>query len=169
MDLQIEVTREDWDAFVRFVAKAAQRANKGRRYLIAIVSAAAIAVATGMILDLAGEGIDLKSFAGGAVLVVLWFITISRFRVFRLGPGEAGTILGARRFSISDQGIRLVSAKQDALFYWSAVRSVEVAARHIFVMVDANAAIIVPRRAFSSREEENQFLSELQSKSAPAQ
>src|SRR5258707_11853618 len=84
MEIQTDLTLHDWQAFVRFVKSAARQKNKGRRWLIAILCAAGLGAAPAFLLENLPSGMDVKSFAVGALVMPLWFIIIARFRVFRL-------------------------------------------------------------------------------------
>jgi hypothetical protein len=53
----------------------------------------------------------------------------------------------------------------ESFFQWSLVRGIAITDQHVFVMVDRIAGIILPKRAFSSETERDQFLSELERRS----
>jgi hypothetical protein len=109
---------------------------------------------------------DLPSFLGGVVTLVIWYKLIARFRVFRLAPAPDGFVLGPHLVSVEEEGIRHSSARHESFFRWPLVREVGVTARHIFVMLDVNAGIIIPQRDFASAAEADQLLEELRARSS---
>lgn len=70
-----------------------------------------------------------------------------------------------RIYFYTDEGIREQSPKHESLFHWPLIRSAESVGEHVFVMVDRNAGLIVPHRAFASAAEREQFLAEIRSRS----
>jgi len=166
MSIQTEITLQDWDAFCRFLARSTIQANRVKRFAVAMAVAAVVAALAGLALSRTNSGLDIISFVAGAAVLMVWLMIITRLRLFRLGPGPGGFILGNRTVSLEAEGLRQVSERSEALYRWPAVRSVAVTTQHIFAMVDANAGIIIPLRAFTSDVERDQFLDEIRRKSA---
>lgn len=164
MQIQTDLTRADYDAFVRFISRKAMRAKKGARWIIAIAAAAGATLVVSILIQLARRPLDLPSFAAGAVAFVLWFLIIARARVFRLGPAPGGLTLGPRTISVESDGLRLKSDRQSALYYWSTVRSVDLTEQHLFVVLDAHSAVIIPLRAFASISQREEFIREVKTR-----
>lgn len=160
MQIQTDLTRADYDAFVRFISRKAMRAKKGARWIIAIAAAAGATLVVSILIQLARRPLDLPSFAAGAVAFVLWFLIIARARVFRLGPAPGGLTLGPRTISVESDGLRLQSDRQSALYYWSTVRSVDLTEQHL----DAHSAVIIPLRAFASISQREEFIREVKTR-----
>ncbi len=161
MKIQTDITRQDYVAFCRFVARNKIRAHRLARWVVALVAAVSI----GLVLYWSGLVTDGLSFVAGFISVILWFMIISRVQVFRVGPADNGFILGKRNVSLEETGIRVVSEKHEFLYRWSAVRDVEVTDQHLFIMVDSNAGIIIPLRTFVSESERKQFVDEIRTNS----
>ena len=83
----------------------------------------------------------------------------------RMKPAENGYILGSQETFLEDEGIRQMSSHHESVFRWSSVRNIAVTKKHIFVMVDRIAGVILPHRAFSSDAEYEQFVSEIEKRS----
>ncbi|MFO1501858.1 MAG: YcxB family protein [Verrucomicrobiota bacterium] len=159
MTIQTELTRHDWSAFVRYVTQARAREGKSRRLRWA--SSLGLGLIVGGGLALSGQGFDLLSFFAGVLAGVVWLMILSRLQMRMMGPSGQGYILGPRQVSLTEEGIGETSSLHQSLFRWSVVRSAAVAPQHVFVLVDRNAAIIVPRRAFASEVEREQFVEEV--------
>lgn len=114
-------------------------------------------------LTAAGLVTHVFSFFAGFVLATLSFPIL---KMRKLPPTDAGYIIGPRSVSLTDAGIREKSDRHDSFFPWKSVQRVEFTEAHVFVMVASIAAIIVPRRAFASDEERNQFVEEVKRRSA---
>lgn len=82
------------------------------------------------------------SFAG--------FWLFFRWRFSRaLPPVAEGSLLGPRRTTLDDGGIRERSTHSEHYTDWLGVLSVEETDRYIFVMIDRFAGYIIPKRAFA--------------------
>ena len=73
-----------------------------------------------------------------------------RWRFSRaLPPVAEGSLLGPRRTTLDDGGIRETSAHSEHYTDWQGVLSVEETAQHVFVMIDRFAGYVIPKRAFA--------------------
>lgn len=160
MIVHADITPADWTAFVRFVVRNVSRSSGARlgRWL----SALGIGVAAGVACSVTGISLQLPSLLVGAAGVTLWLIIVSRLQMRRMVPAADGYILGPRRVSLLEDGLHEASQRHESFFPWHAIRGTQLTEQHMFVMVDNNAAIIVPRRAFSSDTEREQFIAEIQ-------
>ena len=163
MTIQTDITQTDWAAFVQFVVRSSARGATGRigRWLISI----GIGVALGLTFTLTGISLHFPSLLAGAIGGTLWLVIVSRLRMRSMGPASDGYILGPRQVTVSDDGLRESSQRHESVFRWAAVRGAQVTDQHVFVMLDTNAALIVPRRAFPTDAEREQFVSEIQRRS----
>lgn len=165
MTLQTEITRADWDAFVRFVNRRPGKTPAQRlgRWLTAVV--------IGVLAGLAGSVLELPlhlpSFGAGVVAMLLWVAVSTRTQMRKLGPAPDGFILGPRTLTVGDAGLREVSSRHDSLFPWHAIRDFHDAGPHFFIMVDRNAAVLVPHRAFPDAPERDAFSREMRARFQP--
>ncbi len=170
MSIKTDLTREDYVAFVKHVGRTVSAVGGDR--LVRMLIAVAIGLGIGLTLSLLHISLHQTSvaamicgaFAGGFLMVALINSTIRR-QMRRMQPAEDGYILGSQETSLGDEGLRQASGRHHSLFDWSLVRSLTLTEQHIFIMVDRAAGIIVPRRAFSSGAECEQFVAELERRS----
>lgn len=163
MTIDTDITRADWAALVGFVTRNASKGWSARleTWLIAL----AVGGVIGVTFSLAGIEIHVPSMAAGFLGGLVMLIVLSRLRMRRIAPATDGFILGPRKVSLDDDGLRETSQRHESVFRWQAVRSVELTDQHVFLLVDANGALIVPRRAFPSEVECNQFVDEARRRS----
>ena len=167
MTIQTDITRQDWDAFVKYLVRQVQQTNRGRKFLWVMLVAGGSAAVVAVLLRAFGWWLHLPSFVAGVMTISLAVFAIARIGMYRLGPEPGGIVLGPRHVTLEQAGIRQTSELHDSLFHWAVVRGVCVTASHVFVMVDANAAIIIPLRHLRSDVERDQLLDEIR-KRAPA-
>ena len=163
MTIHTDITQPDWAAFVQFVVRSTARQVRGRLdlWLVSI----GVGVVIGLTFTFTGIGLHFPSLLAGAIGGTLWIVIVSRLRMRSMKPASDGYILGPRQVTVSDDGLRESSQRHESVFRWSAVRGAQVTDKHVFVMVDTNAALIVPRRAFPTDAEREQFVSEIQRRS----
>jgi hypothetical protein len=92
-----------------------------------------------------------------AIFVSFWLFF--RWRFSRaLPPVAEGSLLGPRRTTLDDWGIRERSAHSEHCTDWQGVLSVEETEQHIFVMIDRFAGYVIPKRAFADVERLQEFV-----------
>jgi hypothetical protein len=158
MTIQTDITQKDWIAFTKCVGRNATKNSAPYVALLPVGIGIAAALATTRL----GIEHHAPSFAAGVVFGVVLLISLSKAMAKQMRPAEDGYILGPQQVEVTDAGFRVMSQRHEAVFQWDGVRGMEVTAKHIFVMVDRNAGIIVPRRSFASDAEREQFVSEVQ-------
>ena len=136
--------------------------DEGRlMYTLLIGSGVAVGVILGVTLAVTGIQLHVASLMAGLFGGAFWLTLFSRLYMRKMAPAVDSYVLGPRAVSITDDGIIEKSKKHESLFRWSSIRSVDSVSEHIFVMLERNAGIIVPCRAFSSDAERDQFLAEV--------
>ncbi len=158
MTIQTDITREDWKAFVRYIIRRAQR----RCMLLSFLGTAGIGFAIILTFSMTGIEFQPPSFITGLVFGILAQMAATWLIARQMQPAEVGYVLGPQEVEVTDAGFRVMSRHHDAVFHWEGVLSAHVTAKHVFVMVDRNAGIIVPRRYFASDAEREQFVGEVQ-------
>lgn len=159
MTVETDITPNDFKAFGKHVATGRDRGKL--MYTVLFGSGAAVGILLGLILAVTGIELQMASLMAGLFGGAFWLVLFSRLYTRKMGPAADSYALGRRTVSTTDDGVIEKSHKHEALFRWPSVRSVDLASAHIFIMIERNAAIIVPRRAFSSDAERDRFLAEL--------
>lgn len=160
MTLTTDITAPDFMAFVQFVSRNRSKGSSG--ILLRLLIATGIGAALGFGFALAGANLHFPSIIAGAVGCTLWILILSRIQMRKMMPSPGGFILGPRQVTLSDQGLREASRNHEALFRWPGVLSVHTTPKHVFVMVDSTAGIILPNTAFASEQERAEFVGEIQ-------
>jgi len=163
MSIQTDITQKDFRAFVRHVTMGTDGGRSMYRLLIG--SALVMGVFLGVSLAFDSVRLNVASLMAGLFGGVFWLMIFSRLQTRKMGPVTDGYILGPRTVSLTDDCVRERSQKHESIFRWLSIQSVVSAGDYIFVMVDRNAGIIVPCRAFASDAERDQFLTEIRRRS----
>jgi hypothetical protein len=159
MTVQTDITTNDLKMFGQHVSTGA---DGGRlMYTLLIGSGVAVGVILGVTLAVTGVRLHVASLMAGLLGGACWLTLFSRLYMRKMAPAPDSYILGPRAVSITDDGIVEKSQRHESLFRWSSIRTVDSVSEYIFVMLERNAGIIVPCRAFPSDAEREQFLAEL--------
>jgi energy-coupling factor transporter transmembrane protein EcfT len=167
MTIQSEINKDDWNAYVQFIRNQMKKGgNKNAKaWFLVICFGAAI----GFGATVAKIPIDLFSIIAGSFGTSLWIIILSRSKLKsmqrNMQPSEDGVIIGPCSISVGNDGIKTITPNCETFYRWQTVRRAEVADKHIFVVVDNIAAITIPRRSFSSADEQEKFLGEIRQRS----
>lgn len=166
MTVDTDITADDWRAFVRFVARNVSIGSGGTfgRLLLAL----GVGALVGVMFSVTGTELHFVSLLAGAVGGAMWLIVVARLQARRMFPAVDGYILSPRQVTLSDEGVRETSRLHESLFRWSGVRGARLTDQHVFLMVDNHAAIIVPRHAFSTDDERERFVAEIQQRATKA-
>ena len=170
MSIKTDITQEDYTAFVKHAARSvsAVSGDKVVRMFIAIAIGLGIGFALSL-LHLSSHPTTLPAMLCGALAGTFLFMVIigdiSRRQMQRMRPADDGFVVCSQEVFLEDEGIRQRSRHHQSVFQWSLIRAVTVTEQHVFVMVDRIAGIILPRRAFSSDAEREQFVSEIERRS----
>jgi hypothetical protein len=166
MSIQSDITNEDWTAYSHFIRRQVKQGayNKKMGFWLPCIG---FGIVLGLIISIGKISIDPVSIMIGSFGMAFLIFIIARSQLQSIKPALDGIFLGPNSVSISDEGIRTFSANYDSLYRWKTVRNAQVTDKHIFIIVDTIAAIMVPRRSFSSDIEREQFLDEIQKHSSP--
>ena len=109
-------------------------------------------------------GIGLKALFftvmfGVHVLVASVIGLIFYFLVhFRTDRGRQPGLLGRHTITLTPDGLREQTDVNDQRALWQGIQRIEANGDYIFIYMQPNAAHVIPRRAFPSPEEAEQFL-----------
>ncbi|MBN2174652.1 MAG: YcxB family protein [Bacteroidales bacterium] len=95
-------------------------------------------------------------FAAWAVLIFIIFL-LNFYRIKKI-PGKNGAILGAKTYSLTDEGFKETGENLESIVKWIGIKKVVESGDYIYVFVDRMAAYIIPVRYFDSQEQKAKFL-----------
>jgi hypothetical protein len=170
MVIEYEITKEDLAAFNLY--HQFQSPTARRHYVRAWIfpAAAWLILCTGIWYLADRERgrpfrtfLDLLPLFSGVPLYLLYFPWAYRRKVRKIiagmvNEGENRGVLGRHQVRISPEGIRESGELSEASTAWRAIERVVRDGEYAFIYTNALAAIIVPRRAFGSLEEFEQFV-----------
>jgi hypothetical protein len=73
-------------------------------------------------------------------------------------PSDTGSILGKKKFTITDEGLIEESENNVNIQKWNGIKSIEMNKRSIFIFVDSIAAYMIPKRFFNSVNDQEHFV-----------
>ena len=92
--------------------------------------------------------VGVCALLGGFVISFLWVLSTS--------TEKSGT-LGTHTYSLSEQGLHETTNHNDALHKWTGIQSVEKSNSYIMIRINSYLFHIIPRRAFSSDKEYEEY------------
>ena len=109
--------------------------------------------------------------AGPGIIVLLFVLAVFvnwKYARTAYSPKPDRYVLGVKLFDISDKGLTVSGKRSVTDYEWSAIVSVDETDDHLFLFLDSNVALIVPRRSFASTSEYDEFRSQVEELSAEA-
>jgi len=166
MEINIELTRNDYADFNKYWFL--KKGLKKRIYLVIIV-----AIGLPLIIN-SGRPFEIVTYLITVVfaglifgLIYLGGMTIAMKRTKKL-PSDNGSILGKKRFLITDEGLIEESESYKNLQKWKGIKGVETNDNSVFIVVDNIAAYIIPKRFFKDTEELRNFINAIEEKTKNA-
>jgi hypothetical protein len=163
--LDFDSTAADVLALSEHVAGAELKRNLG----VGAGLAAAIGVCASclaVLLEFGGAWLAVfVALAGlGPVAVVLG--GRARFRAIVRRSAAGAGVIGRRRLTLEDDGLRATHAFGESFLRWSAISGTVRTERHLFVMAGAQLGIPIPRAAFGTAGELDAFAAEVERRRA---
>jgi YcxB-like protein len=166
MEVEYDLTRDDLYAFQWRAAFTSPRGRRARRtvYLLWLLALVLIAIVPAIGPD--GFVISRVSFtflivAIPIVFLAQWLLETRLMRRTILGlvaeekPGRGQ--LGKHRLVVSEDGLKESTAVGESRTSWAGVDRIEQDQDYIFIYTSAAAAHMIPKRAFSGKEEAEAF------------
>jgi hypothetical protein len=97
-----------------------------------------------------------SSFAGVLVSV---FVINWRLNKTKSIPDSDGAILGQKEFEFSEDNITYKTVNSEGISTWKAIKKLEESSQTFYLYTDTNMAIMVPKRVFKDKPDENAFKS----------
>ncbi len=92
------------------------------------------------------------SFIGSWLILGLWLITLN----------EDDGVIGRHDFKIKDSGFEDITSKNNKLYKWRNIKSIYQSDLYIYIKINFYMFHIIPKRAFNTTKQLNEFLYELQ-------
>lgn len=143
MRIELEHTRADWHAYLRFVT---ERATWQRRsFWLTVLIAAGIITLLLAVPSRTGWRLELWSALVGVALVFAILLLMARFN--RANAGIPESWLGPKVFELREDGLHATTRNGSDTFLWRAIRELHVTPSHLFLRLDNVVAIVLPVRA----------------------
>lgn len=167
MHVDVTLEERDYDALGAYLLERGEK-NRRRRIRYVAGRGAVVLVFVVVILNLLQGGSEIPRLALTALLYVLlmgayltfvWFQTGAQLqrRVAEVVAGEKRKPLSLRRYSITEGGLALRGDAESAEAPWGTVADIDQTDQHIFVFGDREFPGVIPKRAFSSEGQAQQF------------
>lgn len=156
MDIEVTITRTDFLELNKFVYF---RNRLKRSFGIATF----FIVVWLYILNKNGPFSIISILVQLVVFYACWGVLIFLLRqlaVWRIknSPDTNGALLGTKQYQLTDEGIKEITEISESLTKWKGIQKIEETSEYIFVFIDRIAAYVFPKRAFGSKEELDQFI-----------
>lgn len=92
----------------------------------------------------------------GGCIGDLLVINITKWQIMRLPYNKVG-LLGEHTIEINEKGVRETTSVNDGFQTWEGIQSVEQDKAYIYIFLDSILAHIIPKIAFNSIAEANEF------------
>ena len=79
-------------------------------------------------------------------------------------PDDNGSLLGKKEFELSADHISYIDRDSAGQYKWTAIKSLEESKSAFYLYIDANMAIVMPKRYFKDKAEEKEFSTYIQDK-----
>ncbi|HLW78450.1 MAG TPA: YcxB family protein [Terriglobia bacterium] len=154
MEINCTITRSDCWQFYRY----ALLRQPARRWGIVIVFLAlALWCAVGEWALQASWTLIAITAPLAAALLLAAIAWILKARVMRT-PADGGSTLGEHYVAVGREGVVCRTKSAQSLVHWSGILDVAENKRYLFLLVDAQQAIVVPKRAFERKEDAKAFV-----------
>jgi hypothetical protein len=156
VDIEVEITRKDFVNFNRYWYF--KKKLKSRVWLILVFAfGLPLILNSNTDFNLAGYlGTVIVSgvLFGSIFLGLMWFILGFTGNT----PDKGGSILGAKKFSITENALIEDSDSNRNEQRWKSIKSIEENGSAIFIFIDNIAAYIIPKRGFKDEVEQQAFV-----------
>jgi hypothetical protein len=152
MKLSIDITREDYADFNKFHFK---QTRLKRTIMIGVLAI----IITQMIVN--GEGFDLTA----TIISTIVGIGLYSFLIYRSLtktkniPDSNGSILGEKEIEFAEDKIFYKTSNSEGSSDWSVVKELKESKGAFYLYMDANMAMLVPKRSFKDDNETGRFRS----------
>jgi len=167
-DLRIDVTLDDYRAFLSFVqTKAKDATSQGSNPILArsltFFVWMGIGIAFLLLVNNLGGRIHLPSAIGAAVLVFTIVVSMIYWHMKKLQdqmlPQPDGAVLGSHLYQVREDALHIRSSFGATQLTWSGIKSLEETPTHFFLFIDRSVGFILPKRSFAGESQQSIFRS----------
>lgn len=150
MKLSIEITRDDYSEFCKFHFMQ----TKLKRTIITGLITVSI-----MLLYFNRNGFDwFLSLIGITVYPIIFIFTLKRaLNKTKKIPDSNGLILGKKELEFTEDLIIYSASTSQGTYEWSSIQKLKENSKAFYLYMDANMAIMVPKKALNSASETDEF------------
>jgi hypothetical protein len=147
MRIDVELTPQDWRAFIRFYME--RMGGHRRAFWLWLLGSAAFVFGLLWVFDhLLGRRIDLFSMLFSVGLIVVFILVQSRTQ--RAIEAIPEVWLGRHVYDLLPDGMHTQGAAGTAHFPWTAIKEVCEEPGHVYLLLDRVTTITLPKRAMES-------------------
>jgi len=112
--------------------------------------------------------IELVAVYGPVFVMINLIIMPLTMHLTKILPAENGSILGKKKFLITDEGLIEEAENNTNLQKWKGIKTVELSNKSVFIFVDNMVAYIIPKRFFKNKTEMLNFIAIIEEKAQNA-
>lgn len=174
MELEFELTREDYKEFVKHAYSRMARIGKGKMkfFVLNLVAWVLIGIAATGVFRFYEmyDGIDFLHLNLAFLFLgfsVVWLIVITVYQqkfYLRYALDEHGHLLKPQVASITEETIDISTNVSNQTYAWSAIQGSEYSDNLAYLFIDNGQALIFPKRAFESDSQMEAYVALVDSK-----
>ena len=154
MRLQVDITRQDFLDFNIHHYKKNQ------------MTSTIVTGTIGLLVVLFLLHRDKTSLDFGVIGITIFVYVISYFLILKYLlkrskniPQEHGALLGVKEFNFGDERIEYADKNSSGQYLWSAITKISESKNALYLFLDSNMAIVIPKRSFRDKGHEEDFKS----------
>lgn len=159
MKIEVDITRQD---YLNFNLYHFRKKNLLRTVLTGLTGL----VLTQYLINKGKATVNVVEVIVFSVFYIALFAVIMYFNLARSKsiPKDNGSFLGKKVFDFSDDYIFYSDIDSEGRFQWNAIKSLEEDSKAFYLYLDTIMALMIPKRHFVSKLEEQAFRNYVQSK-----
>jgi hypothetical protein len=159
MKIEIDITRQD---YLNFNLYHFRKKNLVRTALIGLIGLLILQYS----INKEKESINIIAVVISSVFYISIFAVIMYFSLARSKsiPKDNGSFLGKKVYEFSDDYISFSDKDSDGRFQWHAIKSLGEDSKAFYLYLDTIMALLIPKRYFRDKTEEQAFRDYVQSK-----
>lgn len=150
MTLTIEITREDYADFNKF-----NFYSKGLKRTI--INGVITIIFLQLLLNYKEFKLAPTLISSVACVLVYFFLIKRSLNKSKNVPDQDGSMLGEKEVEFTDEKISYKASNAEGSINWTAIKSFKESSKAFYLYIDANMAVVVPKRFFKDGTEEMEF------------